>query len=143
MAEATPKERIRLIPPHSDVVVVGAGLGGLLCAVELARQGYKVTVLEQHSVAGGYAHSFRRKGYHFDISLHSIGGLAPGDLTHGVLSSLGVFDKLEIKRCDTLLEADYPELSLSLPNHPGGALDELCRLCLLYTSDAADECVNV
>ena len=122
------QERIRTIPSHSDVVVVGSGLGGLLCAIELARQGFKVCVLEQHRVAGGYAHSFRRKGYHFDISLHAIGGLAPGCLTHGVLNSLGIYDKLNIKQCDMLLEADYPDLSISLPNHPGGALEELCAV---------------
>lgn len=128
MAAEKAPERIRSIPSHSDVVVVGSGLGGLLCANELARHGFKVCVLEQHRVAGGYAHSFRRKGYHFDISLHSIGGLAPGCLTHGVLSSLGIYDKLNLQRCDMLLEADYPDFSVSMPNHPGGTLEELCRM---------------
>ena len=70
--------RFRQVPENNDVLVIGSGLGGLVCAIELARQGFKVCVFEQHRVAGGYAHSFRRKGYHFDISLHSMGGLAPG-----------------------------------------------------------------
>tara|TARA_B110001452_G_scaffold249077_1_gene236320 strand:- start:136 stop:1983 length:1848 start_codon:yes stop_codon:yes gene_type:complete len=41
-----------------DVVVVGAGLGGLSCAGLLASQGLKVAVLEQHYEIGGCAHEF-------------------------------------------------------------------------------------
>jgi len=55
-----------------DAVVIGAGLGGLSAAAAFARQGYKVVVLEQHSVPGGYASSFTRPGgFTFDVSLHS------------------------------------------------------------------------
>ena len=37
------------------IVVVGAGVGGLACAVRLAAAGHAVTLLEQGSVAGGKA----------------------------------------------------------------------------------------
>ena len=83
-----------LIPENNDVIVIGSGLGGLTCALELARNGLKVCMFEQYRAAGGYAHSFRRKGYHFDISLHHIGGLGPGNLNHNLLSSLGIIGKL-------------------------------------------------
>jgi len=56
-----------------DAVIIGAGLGGLSCAAAFARQGFKPLVLEQHSVPGGYATSFKRPGgFEFDVSLHSI-----------------------------------------------------------------------
>ena len=59
-------------PATYDAVVIGAGLGGLSAAAAFARQGYKVLVLEQHSVAGGYASAFTRPGgFTFDVSLHS------------------------------------------------------------------------
>ncbi|CAE7443062.1 Retsat [Symbiodinium necroappetens] len=44
-----------------DVVVIGAGLGGLACAAALGKAGRRVLVLEAHSVLGGCAHSFKRK----------------------------------------------------------------------------------
>ncbi len=55
-----------------DAIVIGAGLGGLSCAAAFARQGFRPLVLEQHSVPGGYATTFKRPGgFEFDVSLHS------------------------------------------------------------------------
>ena len=48
------------------VVVVGAGVGGLACAVRLARAGHAVTVLEQGAAAGGKCARVARDGYRFD-----------------------------------------------------------------------------
>ncbi len=55
-----------------DAVIVGTGLGGLSCAAAFARQGFRPLVLEQHSIPGGYATTFKRPGgFVFDVSLHS------------------------------------------------------------------------
>ncbi|MBW2276370.1 MAG: FAD-dependent oxidoreductase [Deltaproteobacteria bacterium] len=121
------RELKRSIPSAVDVVVVGGGLGGLSCAVELARQGFGVYVLEQHRIAGGYAHSFVRKGYHFDVSLHYLGGLAPGSLTHGILGSIGVLDKLGVRKRETVFTAEFPDFSIVLPNDRTGIVQELAR----------------
>eukprot|EP00913_Durusdinium_trenchii_P012627 g11858.t1 len=55
--------RVRAGPSSTeyDVIVIGAGLGGLACAAALGKAGRKVLVLEAHSVCGGCAHSFTRK----------------------------------------------------------------------------------
>ena len=54
-----------------DVIVVGAGLGGLTAANTLARSGRSVLLLEQHSKLGGLATWFQRPGGHiFDVALH-------------------------------------------------------------------------
>ena len=38
---------------HSDVIIVGAGPGGLSCAMLLAKAGVKVTILEKTGEVGG------------------------------------------------------------------------------------------
>jgi phytoene dehydrogenase-like protein len=53
-----------------DAVVIGAGIGGLVCANLLAREGLAVLLVEQHYMAGGYCSTFRRGGYTFDASTH-------------------------------------------------------------------------
>ncbi len=37
-----------------DVVVIGAGIGGLICANLLARHQQRVLLIEQHYMVGGY-----------------------------------------------------------------------------------------
>ncbi|MEA1910832.1 MAG: FAD-dependent oxidoreductase, partial [Spirochaetota bacterium] len=51
-----------------DIIVIGAGLGGLASAFELARAGKKVLLLEQHNLPGGYASSFVRGRFEFEPS---------------------------------------------------------------------------
>jgi len=63
----------RMRSQEFDVVVIGAGLGGLSCAAFLAKQGLRVAVFEQHYQAGGYCHSFRRGPYTFDAAIEYIG----------------------------------------------------------------------
>jgi len=49
-----------------DVIVIGGGLAGLCCGALLSHCGMDVTVLESHDVAGGCAHTWTRRGYHFE-----------------------------------------------------------------------------
>ncbi len=50
----------------SRIVVVGAGVGGLACALRLARAGHAVTVLEQAAAAGGKCARVEHDGFRFD-----------------------------------------------------------------------------
>ena len=59
-----------------DVVIIGSGIGGLCCAAMLAKYGYRVTVCESHTIAGGAAHSFERNGYKFDSGPSLYSGLS-------------------------------------------------------------------
>ena len=52
--------------PTDDIVIVGAGLGGLSAALRLAGAGRRVTVLEQAAIPGGRAGLLARGGYRFD-----------------------------------------------------------------------------
>ena len=108
-----------------DVAVVGSGLGGLTTALELARNGYKVAVFEQHRVAGGYAHSFKRKDFEVDVSLHHFGGLSDGKAIHGVLKTLGVLDRIKYKKKKDLICVRFPDGEKTVPNYYGSFEDFL------------------
>jgi phytoene desaturase len=77
--------------PAYDAVVIGAGVGGLVTANLLARDGLKVLLVEQHYMVGGYCSTFRRAGYTFDAATHFYPLLGnPETLTGRLLADLGV-----------------------------------------------------
>lgn len=55
---------------YYDVVVIGAGIAGLICASLMAKRGMKVLVCERHTMVGGYCSTFRRRGFVFDAASH-------------------------------------------------------------------------
>jgi phytoene dehydrogenase-like protein len=57
-------------PKDYPVVVIGSGIGGLASAAYLSKAGFPVTIIEQHTVPGGYATAFERGDFNFDVSLH-------------------------------------------------------------------------
>ncbi|HVE92566.1 MAG TPA: NAD(P)/FAD-dependent oxidoreductase [Actinomycetota bacterium] len=58
------------VTPPTDVVVIGAGPGGLTAAYELGRKGIRSIVLEADSVVGGISRTVERDGWRFDIGGH-------------------------------------------------------------------------
>ncbi|MBC8122572.1 MAG: NAD(P)/FAD-dependent oxidoreductase [Gemmatimonadaceae bacterium] len=60
-----------------DIVVLGAGLGGLSAAACLTRQGYRVAVLERHYLPGGCCHTFEYGEYSFCADVHYISQCGP------------------------------------------------------------------
>ena len=77
-----------------DTVVIGAGNGGLACANVLAKKGQKVLVLEQSYRPGGFAGSFKRGRFEFEISLHELCGFGRYDKPFASLLANPVFQSL-------------------------------------------------
>jgi all-trans-retinol 13,14-reductase len=84
-----------------DVVVIGGGLGGLVSAFILSKEGMKVCVLEQHYKAGGNLQTFTRDGCIFDTGMHYLGSLEEGQYLHRYFKYLELNDKLSLKKLDT------------------------------------------
>lgn len=83
-----------------DIVIVGGGLGGLLCAAILGKEGYKVAVLEKNRQFGGSLQTFSRDKKLFDSGVHYIGGLAPGQTLYQVFRYLGLMNRLKLELLD-------------------------------------------
>jgi prolycopene isomerase len=67
---------------HFDVIVIGAGIGGLVTATQLAAKGLKPLVLERYLIPGGSAGYFERDGYRFDVGASMIFGFGQQGTTN-------------------------------------------------------------
>lgn len=84
-----------------DVVIIGSGLGGLLSAVILAKEGMNVCVLEKNKQIGGCLQTFSLQKHVFDSCVHYIGGLGEGHTLNKIFRYANILDKLELKPFDT------------------------------------------
>jgi phytoene desaturase len=96
--------------PTERVVVVGAGLGGLACAIRLAAAGREVTVLERQEYCGGRAGRLGIGGYEFDTGPTV---LTMPELIAELLATVGeaLPDWLELTRLDPAYRAHFPDAS--------------------------------
>ena len=115
--------------PTDHVVVVGAGLGGLACALRLAGAGRRVTVLEREAGPGGRMGQLATAGYRFDT------GPTVLTLPHLLDETLGAVgerasDRLELIRLDPAYRAHFPDgSSLDIRASTAGTAAEIARLC--------------
>ncbi|PWK15786.1 phytoene desaturase family protein [Tumebacillus permanentifrigoris] len=116
-----------------DVIVIGAGLGGLTTAALLARNGAKVLLLEQHYVVGGCASTFRRGPYLFDVSVHLMGGMEEGGSGHKILQELDVLDRLPLVEVSPMYRVQIGNDSYDIPAN----LDEFAAALVGWFPDEA------
>ncbi|MEB3265069.1 MAG: carotenoid isomerase [Cyanobacteriota bacterium] len=100
-----------------DVIVIGAGIGGLVTASQLAAKGARTLVLERYLIPGGSGGSFRREGYTFDVGASMIFGF--GERGHTNLLTRALADVG--RHCDTI--PDPAQLNYHLPGGLNLAVD--------------------
>lgn len=78
-----------------DVIVVGAGYGGVTAAALLADQGKRVALVDKTPRAGGKAQTLTRKGYNYEM-FGAVGIPAAGSLFHELVDVLSIGDRVEM-----------------------------------------------
>ena len=83
-----------------DIVIVGTGMGGLVCGSLLSKQGFRVCMLEKNQQIGGSLQIFVRDRVIFDAGVHYLGGLEKGQTLYQIFKYLDILDKLKLEKMD-------------------------------------------
>src|SRR5574344_244600 len=83
-----------------DIVIIGSGLGGLVCGYILSKHGYNVAVLEKNAQIGGCLQTFRRFGVKFDTGMHCIGSMEEGQILHRLFNYFDLIKDVKVSRLD-------------------------------------------
>jgi len=104
-----------------DVIIIGAGLGGLTAGAKLAKEGKKVLVIEQHSKPGGCATTFRRGVYTMEVGLHEMDGPSPRDMKTRIFTELEVFDNVDFIKIPEFYHFVNDHVKITIPHDPSEA----------------------
>jgi len=74
---------------YYDVIVIGAGIGGLTAAALLSKAGLSVCVLEKEPHVGGYLAGFKRRHFIFDTAIHWLNQYGPEGILDKLFSVIG------------------------------------------------------
>lgn len=117
-----------------DVVVIGAGIGGLSCGALSSKYGLKTLVVECHDTPGGCAHSFQRYSsaskttpFRFDSGPSLITGLSSKGTNplRQVLDAIGTADAIEWISYDGWLVHDLADgKTFKLTTGDGGEFEQ-------------------
>lgn len=147
-----------------DVIIIGSGMGGLVCGSFLSREGYKICILEKNKQIGGSLQTYVRDKVIFDSGVHYLGGLSKGQNLYQIFKYLGIIDKLKLQNMEEgvfdkiLIENDEKEyvyaqgydnfIEKLLTDFPGeekalhaycDKIKEICSKFPLYNLQSGDE----
>ena len=83
-----------------DFIIVGGGIGGLICGCLLSKEGYRVCILEKHTILGGGLHVFKKHNTVFETGIHYVSGFSRNQVLSKLFSYLNVLDNLKLKELD-------------------------------------------
>jgi all-trans-retinol 13,14-reductase len=104
-----------------DVIIIGAGLGGLTAGAKLAREGKKILLIEQHSKPGGCATTFRRGDFTLEAGLHEMDGPSPSDMKTKIFNELEVFGNVQFIKVPEFYHFVNDNISVTIPHDPAEA----------------------
>jgi len=110
-----------------DAIIIGGGLGGLVAGAKLTKEGKKVLLIEQHSIPGGCATNFKRKGFTVDAGFHAIDGLDQKDPKLAMLKNLNVFENVEFLRIPEFYRFKNERIDIVIPDNTKEAIKVLTQ----------------
>ena len=116
-----------MIKNEYDVVIIGSGLGGLICGCYLSKHGLKVLIIEKNKEIGGYCRSFDDRGYRFNTCIRGLVGGRPGGLLDQILTDLNLKNKITILRPEVYDEIQFLGNSIFLYNNPNKTINGIIK----------------
>lgn len=101
-----------------DVIIIGAGLGGLTAGAKLAREGKRVLIIEQHSKPGGCATTFKRGDFTLEVGLHEMDGPSPHDMKTRIFNEFEVFGNIEFVKIPEFYHFASDQINITIPHNP-------------------------
>jgi len=111
-----------------DIIVIGAGLGGLTAGAKLAREGMKVLVIEQHKRPGGCATTFKRGDFTLEVGLHEMDGPGGRDMKNRIFSELEVSGNVDFLKVPEFYRFIKGDLAVTVPHDPQVAASRLAEI---------------
>lgn len=123
-----------------DIIIIGSGIGGLVCGNYLSKSGKKVLIIEKNNFPGGNCSSYTKNGLFFDSCPTLINELGENGYFSDILRELKIYNEKDYMRFSPLaifymgdkkyvLSADYREvLDYFKDKFPEERLDEFFSL---------------
>lgn len=80
---------------QKKVLIIGGGIAGLCTGIYLQKNGFATEILEMHTMAGGLATAWKRKGYTFENCIHWFVGSRKGEDLHSTWKEVFDVDRLD------------------------------------------------
>jgi len=113
-----------------DVLIIGAGIGGLITGNILQNNGYNVIILEKNDHEGGYFANFKRKQFNFDVNLHWTSGCEKGGVVYNTLKRFKGENCIEFIKLDEFYHWIDPQNNIDF--HASTCLPEYIETLITY-----------
>ncbi len=110
-----------------DAIIIGAGLGGLTAGAKLVKEGKKVLLIEQHTIPGGCATTFKRKDFTIEVGLHELDGFGDNDLKSQIFNEFDVFNHVEFIRLPEFYRTVWKNKEFVFPENLEEAKKQLIK----------------
>ncbi|MCP4313836.1 MAG: NAD(P)-binding protein [Bacteroidetes bacterium] len=92
---------------RKKAIIIGAGIGGITTAGNLASKGYNVTIFEKNAYPGGRCGRYENAGHRFDIGATFL--MMPG-IYEDAFTAVGknLFEELTLHQVDPVYKVKFP-----------------------------------